>query len=97
MIGSFTFLFNYVGWAFVFSSFMPFSASIGASILLPIIGMYTLGYARVYKALRAELFYQKMIVTENYNFKNLLELRESIIDELEEARLLYNKTVLNNL
>ena len=61
------------------------------------IGMYTLGYARVYKALRAELFYQKMIVTENYNFKNLLELRESIIDELEEARLLYNKTVLNNL
>ncbi len=96
VIGSFTFLFTYVGWAFVFSFFVSVPISIVASLMLPIIGMYTLGYLRIYKALRAELFYQKMIVTENYNFKNLLELRESIIDELEEARLLYNKTVMNN-
>ena len=57
--------------------------------------MFSLGYSRVFVALRAELFYQKMIVTENYSFKKLLELRENIIEELEEARLLYNKSSIN--
>ena len=62
---------------------------------MPLSGMFSLGYSRVFVALRAELFYQKMIVTENYSFKKLLELRENIIEELEEARLLYNKSSIN--
>ena len=62
---------------------------------MPLLGMFSLGYSRVFVALRAELFYQKMIVTENYSFKKLLELRENIIEELEEARLLYNKSSIN--
>ena len=44
-------------------------------VLMPLLGMFSLGYNRVFAALRAELFYQKMIVTENYSFKKLLELR----------------------
>ena len=52
-------------------------------------------YERIFKALKAELFYQKMVVTENENFKKIMDLRANIIDELEQARLLYNSTVLN--
>jgi 1-acyl-sn-glycerol-3-phosphate acyltransferase len=95
VIGCFTFLFTYVGWGFFLGYFMSISAAVGVVILLPILGMFALGYVRVFEALKAEVFYQKMIVTENYNFKNLLELRQSIIEELEEARISYNKTVLN--
>ena len=64
-------------------------------VLMPLLGMFSLGYSRVFAKLRAELFYQKMIVTENYSFNKLLELREKIIEELEEARLLYNKSSIN--
>lgn len=97
VIGSFSFLIVYVVWGVVLGRFMPIYTAVGVGFLLPILGMFALGYVRVFKALKAELFYQKMIVTENYNFKNLLELRQCIIEELEEARLLYNKTVLNIL
>ena len=95
VIGAFAFLFNYIGLGIVlFQLFSPL-ISLGIIFLIPLAGMFSLGYARVFSALKAELFYQKMILTNNVNFKKLLSLREDIIEELEEARLFYNKSVLN--
>lgn len=97
VIGTFAFLFAYIGWCIGLAQISSGVIAIGAVTLMPVFGMISLGYCRVLKAFKAELFYQKMIVTENYNFKKLLELRADIIDELEEARLLYNKAVINKV
>ena len=91
VIGMFLFLITYVIWVIVSTKFFNPFLSISLFVLMPLSGMFSLGYLRILAALRAELFYRKMIVTENYSFKKLLELREKIIEELEEARLLYNK------
>lgn len=95
VIGTFSFLITYILWGSLFAQFFTIFIIPGLFVLMPLLGMFSLGYNRVFAALRAELFYQKMIVTENYSFKKLLELRENIIEELEEARLLYNKRTIN--
>ncbi|MFL2582454.1 MAG: lysophospholipid acyltransferase family protein [Flavobacteriales bacterium] len=95
VIGTFSFLITYILWGILFAQFFTIFIIPGLFVLMPLLGMFSLGYNRVFAALRAELFYQKMIVTENYSFKKLLELRENIIEELEEARLLYNKRTIN--
>ena len=95
VIGTFSFLITYILWGILFAQFFTIFIILGLFVLMPLLGMFSLGYNRVLAALRAELFYQKMIVTENYSFKKLLELRENIIEELEEARLLYNKRTIN--
>ncbi|MBL57700.1 MAG: hypothetical protein CMP61_10955 [Flavobacteriales bacterium] len=95
VIGTFTFLFNYIALGLIFNQFISLEYVLLSILILPFLGMYTLGYERIFKALKAELFYQKMVVTENENFKKIMDLRANIIDELEQARLLYNSTVLN--
>lgn len=93
VIGTFTFLFYYAGLTFLLGTYMVPIYSVMLVFSMPFMGMIALGYARVYSAFKAELFYQKMIGTENYSFKKILELRLHIIDELEEARLLYNQVL----
>lgn len=93
VIGTFTFLFYYTGLTFLLGTYMVPIYSVMLVFSMPFMGMIALGYARVYSAFKAELFYQKMIVTENYSFNKMLELRLHIIDELEEARLLYNQVL----
>lgn len=93
VIGTFTFFFYYTGLTFLLGTYMVPIYSVMLVFSMPFMGMIALGYARVYSAFKAELFYQKMIVTENYSFKKMLELRLHIIDELEEARLLYNQVL----
>ena len=90
VIGTFTFLFNYIALGLIFNQFISLEYVLLSIVILPFLGMYTLGYERIFKALKAELFYQKMVVTENENFKKIMDLRANIIDELEQARLLYN-------
>ena len=97
VIGTFSFLLTYITWGIILAQFFTILIILGILVLMPLLGMFSLGYSRVFVALRAELFYQKMIVTENYSFKKLLELRENIIEELEEARLLYNKSSINKV
>ena len=91
VIGTFLFLRIYVFWGLLFLQFFNLLIILGLLFLIPLLGMFSLGYGRVFSSLKAEIFYRKMIVTENYSFKKLLELREDIIEELEKARLLYNE------
>ena len=92
VIGTFTFLVNYIIWTFIFVQFFNPLIIMVLFIFMPLLGMFSLGYSRIFSALRSELFFQKMIVTDNYSFKKLLSLRENIIEELDEARLLYNRS-----
>lgn len=94
VIGTFAFLFAYIGWWIVFAQYLTVLQAFLITVFLPVLGMIALGYSRVYLEFKAELYYQKMVLTENSDFKKMLALRKEIIDELEEARLLYNKTVL---
>lgn len=94
VIGTFAFLFNYIGLGILFYQSFSLLISLGILLSVPVFGMFSLGYYRVYSALKAELFYQKMVVTNSSNFKGLLDLRQDIIEELEEARLLYNKSII---
>lgn len=95
VIGTFAFLFTYIGWWVAVTQVTNWYYGLGITVLMPFLGMFSLGYARIYAALKSELFYQKMMVTENRTFKKILELRTQIIDELEEARLLFNEAKLN--
>jgi hypothetical protein len=52
-------------------------------------------YLKIINRVKAELFFKKMILTENASIKKILTLRVQIIEELEEARLLYNKMEVN--
>jgi len=93
VIGTFTFLFYFIGLTILINIYFPFVYAFVLVFIMPFFGMIALGYTRAYSAFKAELFYQKMIVTENYSFKKMLELRLHIINELEEARLLYNQVL----
>lgn len=95
VIGTFAFLFNYIGWLVILNSYLPVFLALIITTLLPVLGMLALGYSRMYMELKAELFYQRMVVTENKEFKKMLDLRSLIIDELEQARLLYNERVVS--
>ena len=97
VIGTFSFLIIYILWGILFTQFFSIFLVPVLLVIMPLLGMFSLGYSRVYAALRAELFYQKMILTENYGFQKLMELRENIIEELEQARLLYNKRTINRV
>ncbi len=97
VIGTFSFLISYILFGIVFAQFFNGLLILVLLVLLPFLGMFSLGYVRVFNALKSELFYRKMIATNNYSFKKLLELRKEIIEELEKARLLYNESLLNKV
>ncbi|MAW65477.1 MAG: hypothetical protein CMD18_04700 [Flavobacteriales bacterium] len=97
VIGTFSFLISYLLFGLILIQFFSGLLTLISVFLIPFLGMFSLGYARIFSALKSELFYRKMIATDNYSFKKLLELREEIIQELEKARLLYNESKINEV
>ncbi len=95
VIGTFSFLITYIFLGVLFAQLFNGLLILVLLCLIPFSGIFSLGYVRVFTALNSELFYRKMITTDNYSFKNLLELREDIIEQLEKARLLYNESKIN--
>ena len=95
VIGTFSFLITYIFLGVLFAQLFNGLLILVLLCLIPFSGIFSLGYVRVFTALKSELFYRKMITTDNYSFKNLLELREDIIEQLEKARLLYNESKIN--
>lgn len=95
VIGTFSFLITYIFLGVLFAQLFNGLLILFLLCLIPLSGIFSLGYVRVFTALNSELFYRKMITTDNYSFKKLLELREDIIEQLEKARLLYNESKIN--
>tara|TARA_Y100000766_G_C18916240_1_gene611707 strand:- start:6585 stop:7931 length:1347 start_codon:yes stop_codon:yes gene_type:complete len=95
VIGAFLFLTTYIFWLIIFVQFFNILFALTLFFLIPFSGMFSLGYIRIFSALKSEIFYRRMIVTNNYSFKKLLELRSDIIEELDKARLLYNERTIN--
>lgn len=95
VIGTFSFLITYIFLGVLFAQLFNGLLILVLLCLIPLSGIFSLGYVRVFTALKSELFYRKMITTDNYSFKKLLELREDIIEQLEKARLLYNESKIN--
>lgn len=95
VIGTFLFLITYIFWLIFFIQFLNPLFALILFLLLPFLGMFSLGYVRILSALKAEIFYRRMIVTNNHSFKKLLQLRSDIIEELDKARLLYNESIIN--
>lgn len=93
VIGTFAFLFTYIAWWLVLGQSLNYLPALVITIVFPFLGLLALSYGRVYLEFKAELYYQKMVITENSDFKKMLDLRKKIIEELEQARLLFNKTL----
>ena len=96
VIGMFAFLFTYILFCIVGVNLISNWMIVAVIILLsPFLGLFSLVYLKMINRVKAELFFKKMILTENASIKKILTLRVQIIEELEEARLLYNKMEVN--
>jgi len=95
VIGMFTFLFTYIIFFLIGFNFISNWIVVSVIASLPFLGLFSLGYLKLINRVKAELFFKKMILTENSSIKKILALRVQIIEEFEEARLLYNKMEVN--
>lgn len=90
VLGMFTFQLYYIfagielyHWVFPFATF--------GVVLFPLLGLFALGYYRIYSQFKTILGIRKMERKQPFILKKITELRANIINDLEVARLLYNK------
>ena len=70
---------------------LPIEFGFAFTIILPLSGLFSLWYAKIYKVNKTELYFRRLLLTNDMCLKQLHRLRVDILSEFEFARKKYNE------
>lgn len=91
LVGMLVYLISYVIYSKVSFSILPFQFWFLFTLILPFIGLYTMWYVRIYNMNKTELYFRRLVLSNNGCLKQLNTLRLEIISDFEKARKKYNE------
>jgi len=90
LLGMFIYLITYIFYSKIAWAFLPFELWLPFTLSLPFIGLFSLWYAKIYQINHTELYFRRLLLTNDMCLKQLHRLRVEIVNEFENARKKYN-------
>jgi 1-acyl-sn-glycerol-3-phosphate acyltransferase len=91
LLGMLVYLITYIIYIRVSWSVLSFEFWLAFILGMPLSGLFTLWYSRIYYLNKTELYFRRLLLTNNMALKQLHYLRVEIVNEFESARKKYNE------
>lgn len=90
LLGMLLFLITYIIYSKIAWELVSFELWLLCTIAFPFTGLFALWYAKIFEINKTELYFRRLLLTNNTCLKQLHQLRVEIINEFESARKKYN-------
>ena len=91
LLGMLVYLITYVVYIRFSFYILPIEFAFAFTIILPLSGLFSLWYAKIYKVNKTELYFRRLLLTNDMCLKQLHRLRVDILNQFEFARKKYNE------
>jgi 1-acyl-sn-glycerol-3-phosphate acyltransferase len=91
LLGMLVFLITYIAYSMLAWSLVSFKMWVGFTLILPFTGLFALWYVKIFEINKTELYFRRLLLTNDNCLKQLHQLRVEIINEFEIARKKYNE------